>query len=220
MLKNMPYALILMFILVACGSDTSPAQPQQAVQLGEQLLVEDFDAVGAWDTYEDDGLYLNVEDGVYRGMLNWRGRFIWGVNNAVHNDALIEVDLQFDAADRLTMGGIMCRTSPQNSGDGYYFLIAANGRFSIRRGTTNSSDELVKWQPHPAIHPAGQVNRLRAVCVGNQLQFFVNETYLASAVDESYHRGYTGLVMGMPQNTAQAGHVTFDNLRVWEASMP
>ena len=212
-------ALVLIFILAACSANDTP-QPVQGVQLGDEVLTENFDAVGDWDTLDEDGAYLNVEDGVYRASLDWSGRFIWGVNGEVHTDAVIEVDMQFSGPEHLTTGGIICRASPQNTGEGYYFLIAANGRYSIRRGVSNSADGLVTWQDHDAIKTDGEVNRLRAECVGNLLQFFVNDEFLDNVRDESYQRGYTSLTIGMPQNTVRAGIVTFDNLRVWEASMP
>jgi hypothetical protein len=211
-------ALILLVILAACSAKDTP--PLREVQLGEEIMADSFDAVGDWDTLDEDGAYLNVEDGVYRGILNWRGRYLWGVNGEVHTDAVLEVDMQFGADDRLTTGGIICRASPQNTGEGYYFLISVDGRFSIRRGIGNSADELVTWQEHEAIHTAGQMNRLRAVCVGDMLQFFVNGEYLTRIRDETHRRGYTGLAIGMPLNGVQAGNVTFDNLQVWEASMP
>ena len=220
MMKSVFYSVVLILIIAACTSDVPPSSPVQEVQVGEQLMTEDFDAVGDWDTYDEDRVYLNVEDGVYRGMLDWAGRYIWGVNGEVHTDAVIEVDLQFGESDRLTMGGIICRASPQNTGDGYYFLISAQGKFSIRRGTASSADELVALQDHDAIQMDGQLNHLRAVCVGNRLQFFVNGEYLSSVEDESYRRGYTGLTIGLPANSVLAGNVTFDNLRVWEATMP
>jgi hypothetical protein len=218
-MKNALVLSVLMFMLAACSANDA-SQPLQEVQLGEQIIAETFDAVGDWDTLHEDGAYLNVEAGVYRGILDWNGRYIWGVNGEVHTNAVLEVDVQFGASDRLTTAGIICRASPQNTGAGYYFLISVDGRFSIRSGIANSADDLVTWQEHDAIHTDGQVNRLRAVCVGNMLQFFVNDTYLTSIRDETHQRGYTGLAIAKPLNAIQAGNVTFDNLHVWEASMP
>lgn len=214
------YTMIFMLMLAACTSQNDSSPAFREVQLGQLLIDESFDSAGNWDTSETEGLYLNVEDGVYHSLLNWRGRFLWGTNGESHNDAVLEVDVNLGTSARLTMAGVICRVSPQGTGDGYYFLISAKGEFSIRKGINTSADALIAWQEHSAIHTDGQVNRLRAVCVGNALQFFVNGEYLGGVNAENYHRGFTGLVVGQPINANGTSDVSFDNLQVWEASMP
>jgi hypothetical protein len=218
MIKNVLYSLLLIAIMTGCSSGGASVRE---AQLGNLVIEDSFDAVGNWDTQDTDNLYLNVENGVYRAVINWRDRYLWGMNDVVHTDAVLEVDVQFDESDRLTQGGIICRASPQNTGDGYYFLISADGKYSMRAGVSSGSrDMLVQSQTHEAIQTGGQVNRIRAVCIGNRLQFFVNDEFIVAVKDERHVRGYTGLVIGMLPNASGEGHGSFDNLRVWEASMP
>ena len=218
MIKNVFYSLLLIMLTTACSSGTDSAPEPQ---LGNLVIEDSFDTTGSWDTQDADNLYLNVENGVYRAVINWRDRYLWGTNDIVHTDAVLEVDVQFDATDRLTQGGIICRASPQNTGDGYYFLLSADGKYALRAGVSSGSrDILVQPQQHEAIQTGGQVNRIRAVCIGNRLQFYVNDQLLVALQDERHVRGYTGLVVGMLPNASGLGHVSFDNLRVWEASMP
>ncbi|MDQ7027956.1 MAG: hypothetical protein Q9P44_20640 [Anaerolineae bacterium] len=220
MMRHALYSLVFILMMAACTSNNDSSPSIRDLQLGEQLIDENFDAVGNWDTSETDGLYLNVEDGVYHSVLNWRGRWLWGTNSESHNDVVVEVDVNLGESTRLTMAGIVCRSSPQGTGEGYYFLISAKGEFSIRKGLNTSADELISWQEHSAIYTDGQINRLRAVCVGNSLQFFVNDDYLAGVNAGNYRRGFTGVVVGQPTNASGVSDVTFDNLRIWEASMP
>jgi len=97
-------------------------------------------------------------------------------------------------------------------GDGYLFLVGANGTAGIFRARGRDIVPLRDWQPNSAIVRGQGQNHLRAVCDGNYLAFYVNETLVAEATDDAYQSGQVGLAASAA--TRLGGNVFFDNLSV------
>lgn len=201
--------VVLVGLLAACGG------PSQEYTLGDVLLTESFSEEAAWETYLDDGVALQVVDGAYRVQTGDEG-YIWGLNEALHDDVVIEVTSNQLSSFENNAYGVMCRADTSNNGDGYYFLISGDGYYTISKGEGEDVSQLVEWTASSAINNGQESNTIRAVCIGNYLAMYVNDKFLTEIEDTAYTSGYAGFAA-----TAFEGgdtDITFDNLTITAAS--
>jgi hypothetical protein len=211
--------VLLSLLLIACIPQRPPQEARRVVEIGAPILSDDFDRAGTWTEVDQDGLLLYVADDAYNGLLSRPGQFLWGINRTQHNNAVLEVDIQFKTTYERAIAGLICRSS--GSGQGYYFLISADGAFSIRRVGQFEDVPLVRWQNHRAIHSdGGRRNTIRAICDGSYLGMVVNGVYLGGVEDTQLSDGYTGLALGLPPNagTGDYSAVSFYNVRGWASA--
>jgi hypothetical protein len=102
--------------------------------------------------------------------------------------------------------------SSYGEGDGYLFLVQGSGSFGIFRASGRALTPLVDWRASDAINAGAATNNLRAVCVGNYLAFYINDTFVADATDDSYTEGQVALVASAASRLGV--RVLFDNLTV------
>lgn len=177
------------------------------------LLVETFDLEDAWEEYSNpNGVELGVANGVYRAYTMNEG-FVWGLNTQEHTDVVLEVE-----ATPLTINfdngyGVMCRADTANNGDGYYFMINANGYYSIRIGQGSDILPLVDWTQSDAIRTEIDQNTIGAACIDDNLAMYVNGEVLAEVTDETYASGYAGLTIAAAANSET--DIAFDNLMLY-----
>lgn len=193
---------LMMLLFAACGPS-----PSVDFEANTTLLTEAFDSPDAWETYATDTVSIGAVDGVYR-MDSGPGGYIWGLNEESHQDIIIEVETNLLSAHRDNAYGVMCRANPENNGEGYYFLISGDGYWAIGRGELEGLNPLVEWRKHYAIR--GDKNAIRAICLGQNLILYVNDTYMGEFVDEMYTEGVTGFAAAA--FTGGDISVTFDNL--------
>lgn len=108
-------------------------------------------------------------------------------------------------------GGMILRGS--NSSDKYYlFTINANGSylFEVYNGNTYMS---IASGTSAAILGVGQVNTLAVVANGGVFDLFINQTYVAEAVDGQLSAGQIGVVAS---NTNLPASVSFSAAKVWK----
>lgn len=193
----------------------------EPLQLGDVLLKETFDKPDAWEYFDDGDSYLRVEDGQYRMTTHLPG-YIWGLNEADHDNVIIEVETTQLSYEADNAYGVMCRADHSNNGDGYYFLISGDGFYSIRYAINNSEtiDALIDYTYSDAIHQGQASNRIRAVCVGNYLGLWVNDTLVAETHDERISGGLAGLAIAVTTDYASdATDIVYDNLKITAASI-
>lgn len=205
--------MALVTICAGCLALPTP-HPSQRFVTGEQLLDETFDSPGDWDTYHLQGAYLQVEDGGYRIRADI-SRYVFGLNHQQYDNVVIEVEAYLKSEYRKGILGVICRAS--SGSKGYYFVVSADGNFSIRRGAGNAIDPLVQWQAADAVNTETGRNLLRVICIDDYLALYINGKFIAEATDTYYHRGAIGLTAALPTR-AKSGDIVdviFDNLRVW-----
>ncbi|GJM43095.1 MAG: hypothetical protein DHS20C20_33770 [Ardenticatenaceae bacterium] len=205
------FVLVLaVLLLAACSS------PSKEYEAGEVLLTESFNSASAWETYVSDTVDFQVNDGVYRVQTE-DGGYIWGLNEAEHDDVVIEVTSTQDSSYDNNAYGVMCRSDTSNNGDGYYFLISGDGYYSISKGEGEDVNQLVEWTSSSAINEGQASNTIRAVCIDNYLALYVNDKFLAEVEDSDFSSGYAGFAA-----TAFDGgdtDISFDNLTITAASL-
>lgn len=202
-------AASLILLLVACGG------PSQEFQAGETLLTETFNSSGAWETFVDDDVDLQVDDGKYR-VQTGPGGYIWGLNSVEHDNVVIEVTSEQLSSHENNAYGVMCRADVSNNGDGYYFLISGDGYYSISKGEGDNVNELVEWTSSSAINEGQTENTILAVCANNYLALYVNGDFVAEVEDSSYRTGYAGFAAAAFEGGD--ADVTFDDLTISTAS--
>ncbi|MCA9914732.1 MAG: DUF1080 domain-containing protein [Anaerolineae bacterium] len=221
-MRNLRVCLLLLLVLMvsACLPRRIPGGAAPEVSLQQQVLASTFDQPEGWQTINDPGVYLQVEDGVYRTIFSLPGRFGIGLHNNSYRDTVIEAKVAFTSAYNNAIVGLMCRANPVLYGYGYYFLISGDGAFSIRRGDADGVVALVPWQNGAKLNPNGQRNTLRVVCADDSLALYVNGEYMGSAQDATYQEGHTGIVVGLPVDVTEEAIVSveYDDLLVWLAT--
>jgi len=207
-------ALVLL-VVTAC----SPPTPSQTIVLGRELLREDFDDDFRWQSYRhpEQNVDFRVEDGVYRAQA-WDGGFMWVLYDAEqHADIVLQVDTEQVSVDRNNAFGVMCRASPSDNGDGYYFLISGDGYFTIRAGTRDGVRDLIPWTATAAVQQDRSFNRLRAACIADYLVLWINGEFIVETRDSRFTQGYTALTAAVPNGVSVDVH--FDALRIWQAHL-
>jgi hypothetical protein len=181
------------------------------------VTVETFDRQSAWERYfNQDGAELGVENGVYRAYTMSPG-YVWGLNQQQQSDVILEVEATPMTPNFENGYGVMCRAD--SSGDGYYFMMNPNGNFSIQVGDSTGIRPLVEWKRSKAIKADIDRNTIRAVCVGDYLAMYINDTFVAEVSDDTYSSGYIGLSVAASENSDV--DAAFDNLAIYTvASMP
>lgn len=203
--------IVLCGLLLTIGCQT---RPSRQIAAGDVLLEDDFSHPYGWDNRAQDSVEIGVRDGVYE-MRSDVTQYVRGFNTEIHGDAIIQVETRQLSVHEQNAYGIICRGSPGSRANGYYFLIAGNGFYSIRRGQDNSIEALVDWAYSGAINRGIGRNVVRAICAGDYFALHVNDQFVAEASDSSFKTGYTGFVVA----TSQGGDVDilFDDLVILEA---
>lgn len=198
---------VIVLILAACNG-----YPSRPVSPGEILLRDDFEREGAWDQADVPAAIASISDGVFHIEAD-AGRYIFSVDYRTQTDAVTEVNALHLSDDDSSGFGIICRANAD--GEGYYFLIGADGSGTIRRSQGREVKPLVAWTKTDGI-VTGASNRIRAVCDDDYLALYVNDVFVGEARDSLYSSGYTGLTV-VTTRPGQRIAVDFDTLRVYAA---
>ena len=210
-IKTLILTLSLLFVLAACG-----AKPTHEPVIGEVMLSQTFDTEDAWEIYSDVSSDLKVVDGVYQIEVDDAG-YIWGQNDLKTEDVVISVDTN-QLSDYDDNGyGVICRSDANNNGDGYYFLISGDGYASIRKGDGADVPALTEWEENSAINKGQAGNKIKAVCVGDYLALYVNDTFVMETTDSTFSSGFTALTAVASEGGN--ARITFDNLNISKATL-
>jgi Ca2+-binding RTX toxin-like protein len=105
--------------------------------------------------------------------------------------------------------------APVPDGNGYLFLIQGGGQFAIMRATGRNLKPLIDWTASDAIKQGVAENHLRAVCDGTYLAFYINDTFVGDATDDTYNSGQVGLAASSANRAGT--RITYDNLTIANA---
>jgi hypothetical protein len=178
------------------------------------LLQDDFsDDSSGWTIKEWDGGTAGYRDGKYVIRAEDKQYYYYGWPNVSAADVEIEVDATqvLGPASGLNSYGVACRV--QTSGEGYFLRVRGNGEYSVFRETASGDEWLVTWTKSPVVKQGDATNRLRAVCQGNRMAFFVNGELVAEATDDVFDKGNVALTASTFEDDATEVH--FDDLVVY-----
>ncbi|MBN8635677.1 MAG: hypothetical protein J0M07_10185 [Anaerolineae bacterium] len=199
--------------VVLAQEEVTFTTPQGEVVRVNAATTELFDAPHVWETYAapDGSGELAVDRGVYRAYSETEG-FVWGRNDATHTDVVIEADALLLNIFTENGYGIVCRADQANEGDGYFFMVNANGYYALFLGADETLTPLVEWTPSDAIHAGIDSNHIQAICYDDYLALYANGELLIETTDATYTSGYTGLAVAAGANPVD---VAFDNVSIY-----
>ncbi len=93
----------------------------------------------------------------------------------------------------------------------YSFDIAVPGYYSVWKAVNNVWYSIKAWTSHSAVRGANNWNKLKIVCSGSTMTFYINDINVYSFSDTSYSSGYFGIEV---YDYSTADRVLIDNLSV------
>jgi hypothetical protein len=209
-LKPNLFIAIFVATALACTTLTEMTDTGDA-PAGDILFEDDFSYVlSGWDRASDTDGSTDYSDGGYEIAIYRDDFTAWATPSETFTDTDIEVDTTFSAGGVDSIFGIICRhVDIENfyamviSSDGYYGIlkyIKGNPFVLIGSEFLEFSDSILQGK---------QTNRLRAVCDGSRLAFYVNGELLLEVNDTDLSSGDAGIIAGTI--TASSVTVLFDN---------
>ena len=179
-------------------------------------LEDDFsDPRSGWGVDQRDRFERGYAEGEYFVELREPNWFAWANPGLRLDDARVETDVYLASGSPNNHSGILCRYV--DPGNFYYFAISADGYYAIFRRVDSGDLEVLTgggegMVSSPSIKTGGQVNRVVAVCQGDQLSLSVNGELLETVTDETHVEGDVGIGAGSgPEGDVG---VRFDNFLV------
>jgi hypothetical protein len=206
----------LLIAAMACslpGLGWIPFLAPDPTSIAGSIYYDDFsNTESGWYVQSSDDHSVLYDWGGLRFRIN-RAQFdMWSYPPQTYSDAIIWVEAaKLEGTDDNTFG-LLCRI--QENGDYYAFLISSDGYAGIARRQAGvyqmlSADSMTFSE---AVSSTTGLYRLRAVCDGSELSFFVNDQLVATATGEGLVSGKVGVLAG---TYAQAGvDIFFDNFIV------
>ena len=196
----------LIALTLACSSLSLPGLGGGS----SDILNDDFSSSSSgWGTgtdsdssveYANSGLQFKVFSQYY---ITWSNP-----DQETYQNVHIDVTVQNNSSDNLTMFGIICHEQATQSF--YYLGVAADGYYAIAKSAV-AEDNVYLSDGESSIIPTGsEPFTLGADCGNGNLALYVNGQQLASAQDSSFTSGYVGLFAWSDEQT-NAADVTFDN---------
>jgi hypothetical protein len=181
----------------------------------ELVLQETFDEEDAWEIGDYDTGALFIDDGQYFVTAQEAGFFLWGQNEDMHSDVVIQVTTEQLSSEDDNSYGLICRASPENNADGYHFRISGEGSAFIFLYRNGRQREIVEESNIDAINQGRAINTITAVCIDTYLALFVNGEFVLEYTDDTYSEGVTGLATGnlVEDSTTE---ISFDDVYIWE----
>ena len=205
---------LLLLCLSACTSNQIPSVPVAiAAKSGAGLYKDEFeDNTSGWARVANDNGIMDYDGGGYRILVRQPKFNFWSVPKKNFTDVREEVDvIKLNGPDENRMG-LICRYV---SGNYYFFVISNDGYYAIGKfigGKTLLLNQ-TEMQASDAVQQ-GNMNHLRADCVGNKFTLYINFKEVASATDKDLSAGDVGVMAG---SFSEAGvDVLFDHFVVMQ----
>lgn len=181
------------------------------------LLEEPFTQLQSWENYTGETGFARVQDEGYRITQSESGEPMWGQNETVHSNVLIELQTEQLSAEINNGYGIMCRANPENNGEGYYGLISGDGFHRILVVDEAGFRELTEWRSTPIIAQGQARNHIAMLCYEDRIALFANSELLIEVRDDTFTQGVAGLAAFTYEEDASID-VRYDNLRIWSVT--
>ena len=167
---------------------------------------------GGWQTYEDSLSSAVKRLGGFRLRADVPHYQFLSVPGLIFEDALIYTRARKLGRPDDNLFGVLCRY--QDAGNYYALVIGSDGYFGIYKMV--SGKQTLIDQTHldfsEKIHRGDQENDLMALCQGDQLALFANDSQLIWVQDGTFTHGDVGLIIG---NLSSSGvDILFDDFIV------
>ncbi len=198
-------------------TDPAAAPPPADGVAGTLMFEDDFsDATSGWDIAEwENGVTRYTDDGQYEIVVKAPQYDIWANPGLYFTDTRTEVDfIKVSGTDSNDIG-IMCRyNETETDFEFYYLVVGSDGYAGIYKYFGSEFAPLIEAEVGTvSVAPEGQVNHIRADCIGDRLTLFVNGEMVLQAQDADLTAGDVGLVAGVFDDPYL--QVYFDNFKVY-----
>lgn len=185
------------------------------IALEDVLLIETWDDIGEWDELDGDEYGTQVDDERYL-VYEDAGLLAWGSNRTEHENVVMHVEVERLSDGETSAFGMMCRVDPDNLSDGYSFIIASDGAYSIGYWDDEGYTPLLSDDFETSSDIDNDESyEMTIVCVGEYLALYVDGELIAEVEDDTFDEGYAG--MAAISFDDDGVEVAFDNLVIWEA---
>lgn len=169
--------------------------PLPGPTLNARLVLEaDFSSGKGWHTEENDRFHFAFQDGGYVIGVDIRNAAIWSIRDDTYTDVILETSAQRLSGTQDGYYGVVCR---HMDSDNYYGLvIGSDGAYGILKMMDGKIDFLVEGIAPDGVIQAGDVNLVRAECIGENLTLYANNQKLAETQDSDLESGAIGMLAG------------------------
>ena len=184
------------------------------ISSGAVMFQDDFSnpSSGWVNLIDEDYGILDYFDGYYRVEVQGDHQMLWTGPGMNFSDVRLEADAIKVIGSPDDIFGVICRGTDQNNF--YFFVISSDGYYGIGK-MINGVQTLIDIPgllPSEIITQGKAINHLRADCVADQLDFYVNGGKLASVNDIDLTNGDVGVIAGNLESPQTV--VLFDNFSV------
>jgi len=164
-----------------------------------------------WGEMDNEVGVAGVSDGGYHIHVNAPNVNIWAHPGLDFATTRIEAEMYAPAEPSENRMGLICRM--KDDANFYFFVISVDGYYGIGKVKDGQWAQLSgQMQPHNAILTGGQINIVRADCIGSFLILYVNGQLVGSVEDSDFTSGDVGLLAG--SFATPGADVYFDNFVV------
>jgi len=192
-------------ITYKCGSNNAP--PATGFEFEDDFSKK----LGGWETKLGEGREADYKDDQFEISILDPDTISGSRAFEKFDDFAAEVEVHKIAGPNVNAQGIAFRI--QDSKNFYAFTVSSTGQYRIVKVMDNEWTNLVDWLSSPEINGGEEVNRLRVVCNGSQLSFYVNGAYLTDIEDATFARGDIALWAQSYDDVPLT--IRFDNVKLW-----
>ena len=208
------------FVTSSSGSD----EIQYARQLLGQIAVaqlpqnptyqENFsDPSSGWPIESYPDKEYAYEDGEYHIRVKATYNFVpwaWISDAGKFTDFALEIDARLVSGSSGSKYGVVFRV--EDNDHFYRFMIREDGYYTVSKWDNDKWFTLQNWTKSDFINQGNSTNHLLVVCRGSQIKVYVNGYYLDTITDNSFTRGYVGVMVSSGETDVDAA---FDNIKVY-----
>jgi hypothetical protein len=208
-MKSLHLFSFLFVFLSACTAVSIPTVVP--ANSGDILYQEQFeDNTTGWARVSNDNGIMDYDGGGYRILVRQPKLNFWSTPEKNFGDVRVEADvIKLNGPDENRMG-LMCR---YQNGNYYFFIISNDGFYVIGKFIGGQAILLGQNEMQASeMIQTGNMNHLRADCIGNTLTFYINFTQVAVALDADLLTGDVGVLAGAFSEPGV--DVMFDNFLV------
>jgi hypothetical protein len=166
-----------------------------------------------WGEMNNEAGVAGVVGGGYHISVKAPNINIWAHPGVDFATTRTEVEVYAPAEPAENRMGLICRL--KDDSNFYFFVISVDGYYGIGKVKDGQWSLLNgQMQPHSAILTDGQINIVRADCIGSFLILYVNGQLVGSVEDGDFTSGDVGLLAG--SFAASGADVYFDNFVVFK----
>ncbi len=230
--RVIPFSLLVLLTMLACSSisnfaatptpaptftpvPTSTPLPSPSPSTApDSVLFEDSEFTHSCSTKTTSDVERLAEDGQFKLNIITPNYVGWSECTKVeYSDVIVEADATQLAGPDNNSYGVLFRYGLD--GDEFYvFAVSGSGSYflGIDGAKHANPDIIVDWTESSAINKGQQLNHIKVVAVGGNIQYYVNDQLLGEAKDERLTTGTVGFFAG---STDEGGvQVSFDNLKI------